>query len=169
MSKNVPRSGTGLEIRNWDLEIINMLFIAADHGGYSLKEELKKYLIGEGYEIVDLGNEELDLADDYPDFAKKLAQAVLENEEAGGILVCGSGQGMCIAANRFEGIRAALVWNEFTARDAADHLNANVICLGGRVTDEDTAKKLAKIWLETEFEEDERHMRRLRKIEEDNA
>ncbi|TSC53568.1 MAG: ribose 5-phosphate isomerase B [Parcubacteria group bacterium LiPW_39] len=146
-----------------------MLYIAADHAGYSLKEELKKFLADEDYEIVDLGNDQLDLADDYPDFAKKLAQAVLESEGTGGILICSTGQGMCIVANRFEGIRAALIHNEFTARDAADHLNANVICLGGRVTDAETAKKLVKIWLETEFSEDERHVRRLRKVEEIEA
>ncbi len=143
-----------------------MLYIAADHGGYPLKEEIKNFLIAEGYEVVDLGAEELDLADDYPDFALKLAEQVAQDEEAGGILICGTGQGMCLAANKVAGIRAVLVHNDFTAKDAADHLNANVICLGGRVTDLETAKKLVKIWLETEFSEDERHMRRLRKVAE---
>lgn len=143
-----------------------MLYIAADHGGYPLKEELKRFLIEEGYEVVDLGAEELDLADDYPDFALKLAEQVAQDEESGGILVCGTGQGMCMAANKVAGIRAVMVYNEFTAQDAADHLNANVICLGGRVTDFETAKKSVKIWLDTEFSEDERHIRRLRKVEE---
>ena len=143
-----------------------MLYIAADHGGYPLKEELKRFLIEEGYEIVDLGAEELDLVDDYPDFAFKLAEQVVQDEDAGGILICGTGQGVCMAANKVAGIRAVLVHNDFTAKDAADHLNANVICLGGRVTDPETAKKLVKIWLDTEFSDDERHARRLRKIEE---
>jgi len=144
-----------------------MLYIAADHAGYPLKEELKKFLFSGGYEPVDLGPEQLDLADDYPDFAQKLAKEVLNNEDSGGILICGTGQGMCMAANRFEGIRAAVVHDEFTARDAAEHLDANIICLGGRVTDPETAKKLVKIWLDTEFSEDERHQRRIEKIDSD--
>ena len=143
-----------------------MLYIAADHGGYPLKEELKEWLAQEGYEMVDLGAEELDLADDFPDYAKKLAEQVAQGEDAGGILICGTGQGMCLAANKVAGIRAAVVYNDFTAKDAADHLDANVICLGGRVTDAATAKKIVKIWLDTEFSGDERHVRRLRKIEE---
>jgi len=143
-----------------------MLYIAADHGGYPLKEELKRFLREEGYEVVDLGAEELDLADDYPDFAFKLVEQVVQDEDAGGILICATGQGMCMAANKTAGIRAVLVHNDFTALDAAGHLNANVICLGGKVTSPEEAKKLVKIWLDTEFLEDERHIRRLRKIEE---
>jgi len=143
-----------------------MLYIAADHAGYPLKEELKPFLQEMGFEVVDLGNEQLDPADDYPDFAFRLAKNVVESdEESRGILICGTGQGVCIAANKVDGIRAALVHDEFTALSAAEHLNANVICLGGRVTDFDTAKKLVKIWLETEFSGDERHERRLEKIE----
>jgi ribose 5-phosphate isomerase B len=144
-----------------------MLYIASDHAGFPLKEELKPFLEKEGYQIFDLGAEELDTSDDYPDFAQRLVESVLEDEDAGGILICGTGQGMCIAANRHSGIRAALIFDEFTARSAAEHLNANVICLGARVTDVETAKKLIKIWLDTEFLEDERHVRRLRKIDQD--
>ncbi len=143
-----------------------MLYIAADHAGYPLKENLKPFLEKEGYEVIDLGAEELNLSDDYPDFAFALAQSVSEEEDAGGILICGTGQGMCIAANKYPGVRAALAYDEFTARAAAEHVNANVLCLGGRITDLETAKKIVKIWLETEFEEDERHIRRLKKIEE---
>lgn len=141
-----------------------MLYIAADHAGYPLKEILKPFLKNEGYEVVDLGAEELDLADDYPDFAAALAQSVVEDDSAGGILVCGTGQGMSVAANKFAGIRAALAYDEFTARAAAEHLNANVLCLGGRTTDPETAKKLIKIWLDTEFLGDERYARRIKKI-----
>jgi len=143
-----------------------MLYIAADHGGYPLKEELKRFLIEGGYEVADLGADELDLADDYPGFAFKLAEQVAQDEETGGILICATGQGMCMAANKVAGIRAVLVHNDFTALDAASHLNANVICLGGKITGPEEAKKLVKIWLDTEFSEDERHVRRLRKIEE---
>ncbi|OGZ35153.1 MAG: ribose 5-phosphate isomerase B [Candidatus Portnoybacteria bacterium RBG_13_41_18] len=142
-----------------------MLFIAADHAGYPLKEELKPYLQELGFEVVDLGNEQLDPSDDYPDFAYRLTQNVLENADSKGILICGTGQGVCIAANKVDGIRAALVHDEFTARTAAEHINANVICLGGRVTDDELAKKIVKMWLETEFLAEERHERRLEKIE----
>ena len=142
-----------------------MLYIAADHAGYPLKEELKPFLAKEGYKVVDLGNEQLDMFDDYPDFAQKLAEAVRENEDSGGILICGTGQGMCLAANRYPGIFAVMIYNEFTARAAAEHLDANVVCLGARVTDEETAKKIVKIWLDTEFSEEERHRRRLAKID----
>jgi ribose 5-phosphate isomerase B len=142
-----------------------MLYIAADHAGYPLKEELKTFLAKEGYEVADLGSEQLDLSDDYPDFAQKVAQQVQQNEDAGGILICGSGQGMCVAANRFAGVRAALVYDDFTARMAAEHLDANIICLGARATDTETAKKLVKIWLDTDFSDEERHQRRLDKID----
>ncbi len=141
-----------------------MLYIAADHAGFQLKEDLKNFLAKEGYEIIDLGAEQLDLIDDYPDFAKKLALAVADSRDSGGILICGTGQGVCLVANKVKGIRAALVYDKFTARTAAEHLDANIICLGGRTTDLETAKKLVKIWLDTEFEEDERHQRRLEKI-----
>jgi ribose 5-phosphate isomerase B len=142
-----------------------MLYIAADHAGYPLKEELKPYLQELGFEFEDLGNRELDPSDDYPDFAFRLARNVLENEDSKGILICGTGQGVCIAANKITGIRAALAHDEFTALSAAEHLKANVICLGGRVTDFETAKKLVKIWLETQFSGEERHERRLEKIQ----
>jgi len=143
-----------------------MLYIAADHGGYPLKEELKRFLIEGGYEVVDLGADELDLADDFPDYAHKLAEQVAQDEDAGGILICATGQGMCMAANKISGVRAVMVHNDFTALDAAGHLNANVICLGGKITGPEEAKKLVKIWLDTEFDESERLVRRLRKIEE---
>ena len=142
-----------------------MLFSAADHAGYPLKEELKLFLEEIGVEFEDLGNEQLDPSDDYPDFAYRLANHVLDNEDSKGILICGTGQGVCMTANKVDGIRAALVHDEFTARAAAEHINANVICLGGRVTDFENAKKMVKIWLETEFSHEERHERRLEKIQ----
>jgi len=141
-----------------------MLYIASDHAGYQLKEELKPYLQELGCEFEDLGNEQLDPSDDYPDFAFRLAHNILDNEDSKGILICGTGQGMCIAANKIDGIRAVLVHDEFTARAAAEHLDANVICLGGRVTDAETAKKIVKMWLGAQFSGEERHERRLDKI-----
>jgi ribose 5-phosphate isomerase B len=145
---------------------IIMLYIAADHAGFPLKEELKPFLMKEGYEVVDLGNEHLDPSDDYPDFAAEVAGKISEDINSGGILICGTGQGVCITANKFPGIRAAMIFDEFTARSAAEHLDANIICLGGRVIDVDAAKKLVKIWLDTEFDSngDGRHARRIEKI-----
>ena len=143
-----------------------MLYLAADHAGFELKEKIKAFLKERGIAFEDMGAYSYDKDDDYPDFAFKLAEQVAQDEDAGGILICATGQGMCIAANKVAGIRAVLVHNDFTALDAAGHLNANVICLGGKVTGPEEAKKLVKIWLDTEFSEDERHVRRLRKVEE---
>ena len=142
-----------------------MIYIAADHAGWQLKENLKPYLRELGYEFEDLGNEQLDPTDDYPDFAFRLAHNVLDNEGAKGILICGTGQGMCVAANKIDGIRAVLAHDEFTARTAAEHLNANIICLGGRVLDAEMAQKIVKRWLDAEFSDEERHKRRIEKIE----
>ncbi len=143
-----------------------MLYIAADHAGFNLKEELKNYLTELNCPYEDMGAFEFNPQDDYPDFAISLARRVAEESEALGILICGSGVGVCIVANRFKNIRAALVYDEFTARQSREHDNANILCLGSRVLDEATAKKLVKIWLETEFSGEERHIRRLKKIEE---
>lgn len=142
-----------------------MLYIAADHAGWQLKEDLKLYLMERGEEVIDLGNDVLDPDDDYPDFAKDLAEKVVA-EGKRGILICGSGQGVCVTANKVKGARAALVHNDFTARSAREHLDANIICLGGRVTDLETAKKIVDNWLNAEFEIDPRHERRLSKIKE---
>lgn len=142
-----------------------MLYIAADHAGWQLKEDLKLYLMERGEEVIDLGNDVLDPDDDYPDFAKDLAEKVVA-EGKRGILICGSGQGVCVTANKVKGARAALAHNDFTARSAREHLDANIICLGGRVTDLETAKKIVDNWLNAEFETDPRHERRLSKIKE---
>ncbi len=141
-----------------------MIYIGADHAGYNLKEEIKKYLDELGYQSEDLGNKELDPQDDYPDFAFEVAKKVAETGEKG-ILICGTGIGSCIAANKIKGARAAQAWDEFTAAQSREHNNSNILCLGGRVLDAETAKKIVRIWLETEFSGEERHMRRLKKIE----
>lgn len=142
-----------------------MLYIAADHAGWQLKEDLKKYLADKGQEVVDLGNDVLDPDDDYSDFAKELAEKVVaEGKE--GILICGSGQGACLAANKVKGARAALAHDEFTARVAKEHLNTNILCLGGRVIDLDLAKKIVSNWLGAQFSGEARHERRLGKIKE---
>ncbi|MFH1938357.1 MAG: ribose 5-phosphate isomerase B [Patescibacteria group bacterium] len=142
-----------------------MIYLGADHAGFHLKEELKKYLKELGYEYEDLGNQEIDLQDDYPDFALKVAEKVVETKEKG-ILICSTGLGMCLAANKVKGARAVVVWDEFTAIQSREHNNANILCLAGKVLDLETAKKIVRVWLETEFSGEERHVRRLRKIEE---
>jgi len=142
-----------------------MIYLGADHAGFYLKEELKKYLEKLGYESDDLGNKKLDLEDDYPDFALKLAEKVVETDGKG-ILICATGFGMAMAANKVKGIRAAVCWDDFTALQSREHNNANVLCLGSKIIDLETAKKIVRIWLETDFSDDERHVRRLKKIKE---
>lgn len=142
-----------------------MIYLGADHAGFNLKEEIKKYLTELGYEYEDLGNTKLDPTDDYPDFALPVAKKVAQTGGQG-ILFCATGIGMVIVANRVQGVRAALCWDDFTAKESREHNDANVLCLGGRLLDLETAKKIVKIWLETEFTGEERHVRRLGKIEE---
>lgn len=143
-----------------------MLYIASDHAGFRLKEEIKDYLDELGIKYRDLGPKSFNPDDDYPDFAFKLARKVGQNpDEDRGILICGTGQGMMRAANKVKGVRAVLAWNEFTAEIAKAHLNANILTLGGQVTPLKTAKKIVATWLSTAFSRDERHKRRLKKIE----
>jgi len=142
-----------------------MIYLGADHAGFHLKEELKKYLEELGYQYEDLGNQEMDPQDDYPDFALRVAEKVVETKEKG-ILICSTGLGMCLAANKVKGVRAVVVWNEFTAIESRKHNNANILCLAGKVLDLETAKKIIRVWLETEFSQEERHVRRLKKVEE---
>lgn len=143
-----------------------MIYIAADHAGFSLKEELKKYLGGLGYEYKDMGAFEFNPQDDYPDFSLLVAQRVSQESGSLGILICGSGIGVCIVANKVRGIRASLVNDEFTARQSREHNDANILCLGGKVLEVEMAKKIVKVWLEASFSAEERHVRRLKKIEE---
>lgn len=142
-----------------------MIYLGADHAGFHLKEELKKYLEELGYEYEDLGNKQLEPKDDYPDFALAVGGKVAETGGRG-ILICATGFGMAIVANKVKGIRAAVCWDEFTALQSREHNDANILCLGGKVIDLETAKKIIRIWLETEFAGEERHVRRLKKIEE---
>ncbi|MBL7155282.1 MAG: ribose 5-phosphate isomerase B [Candidatus Portnoybacteria bacterium] len=140
-----------------------MIYLGADHAGFHLKEELKKYLEELGYEYKDLGNKQLEPKDDYPDFAFVVAEKIVVSQEKG-ILICATGFGMAMAANKIKGIRAAVCWDEFTALQSREHNDANILCLGGKVIDLETTKKIVRIWLETEFTGEERHVRRLEKI-----
>ncbi|MBU1289740.1 ribose 5-phosphate isomerase B [Patescibacteria group bacterium] len=142
-----------------------MLYIGSDHAGFYLKEELKKYLLELGYEFEDLGNKDLDPLDDYPDFALAVGKKVSETGGRG-LLICSTGLGMAIAANKVAGVRAAVCWDDFTALQSREHNDTNVLCLAGKALDTETAKKITRVWLETEFSGEERHKRRLSKIKE---
>lgn len=140
------------------------LAIASDHGGYSLKKAVTKYLSSKKIDYVDLGvNSEGSV--DYPDFASEVARRVSEGEVEAGILICGTGIGMAITANKFKGVRAAVITDEYTARMSKEHNNANVIALGGRILNEEQAKELVHVWLTSSFQGG-RHDRRLKKIAE---
>ena len=135
------------------------VFIASDHAGFCLKQILVRHLQEKGHDVFDLGPEQA-VSCDYPDSAFKVTDKLLENEGAFGILICGTGIGMSMAANKVEGIRAALATCEFHARACREHNNANILCLGERVTGAGLAVNLADIFLETEFLEG-RHLRRI--------
>ncbi len=135
--------------------------IGSDHGGYELKEFLKAYLDGQKISYDDYGTNSLESVD-YPDFGKKVAQAVLTKKYDFGIVICGTGIGISIAANKIKGIKAALVYNEETAKLAKEHNNANIIALGGRTTKPDDAIKIVNTFMKTTFEQ--RHQKRLDKI-----
>ncbi len=137
--------------------------IGSDHGGFDLKEALKAYLEADRYHVIDEGCFDTSSVD-YPDFADKVTQSILSKTSDLGVLVCGTGIGISIKANRQKGIRAALVYDEFTAEMAKAHNNANILCFGGRTIKPERAKQLLSIWLKTEFEGD-RHQRRLDKLD----
>lgn len=138
--------------------------IASDHAGFEAKEELKPLLNELGIEVEDLGTMSGDSVD-YPDYAKKVAEAVVHGEVNQGLLVCGSGIGMTISANKVDGIRAALAWNEETARLAREHNDANVLAIGSRTTPKEDIPKIVRAWFEAKFAGG-RHERRIEKITE---
>ncbi|MDR4503399.1 MAG: ribose-5-phosphate isomerase [Candidatus Scalindua sp.] len=144
------------------------IYIGTDHAGFELKEELKRHLLDLGCEVQDMGAYEFNEEDDYPDFifpvVKKVAEAILKGEDSKGIVIGGSGQGEAIVANKVRGIRAAVVYDEYSARMSREHNDANIISLGNRTLDTGKAKKLVKIWLETPFSNEARHKRRIEKI-----
>ncbi|WP_321370909.1 ribose 5-phosphate isomerase B [uncultured Desulfuromusa sp.] len=139
-----------------------MLVIGSDHGGYELKTEILQLLEERAVKCTDLGTDGSDSVD-YPDFAAKVAGAVSSGEAELGILICGTGIGMSISANKFPGVRAALVHDEFTAQMAREHNNANILVMGGRVLTPEQGKKFVEIWLDSTFEGG-RHRNRLDKI-----
>ncbi len=140
------------------------IIIGSDHAGFPLKEKVKRWLEKEGYAVSDLGCFSAERCD-YPDYAEKVAKKVAKSRNAIGMLFCGTGVGMSIAANKIRGIRAAVVYNEFTGRMAREHNNANIICLGARTTSFNKAKEAIKAFLNAEFQGG-RHARRVKKIKE---
>lgn len=138
--------------------------IAADHGGFELKEQVAKVLRATGYEVADFGAQSLDPTDDYPDFIVPLAKAVASGEVERGVAVCGSGVGTCVAANKVAGVRAALISDVFSAHQGVEDDDMNLICLGGRVTGYALAWDLIRTFLTARFVGAERHRRRLAKI-----
>lgn len=143
-----------------------MIFIGADHRGFELKESLKKRLVDEGLEVTDLGAEVLNPTDDYVDFAKKVATAVSENEKSFGVIICGSGVGVDMAANKFKGIRSSLVQDVIRAKQSREHEDSNVLSLASDILDEETALDIIHTFLNTPFSNEERHIRRLKKMAE---
>lgn len=136
--------------------------IAADHGGFELKDSMVEYIKSLGNEVMDLGTNSADSVD-YPDYAKKVCEEIQQGNSDLGILICGTGIGMSLAANKFEGIRAACVSDVYSAKMSRNHNNANVLCIGARVIGDEVAKLIIKTFLENEFEAD-RHQRRVDKI-----
>jgi ribose 5-phosphate isomerase B len=139
------------------------IYIGADHAGFALKEKIKRWLEQKHVPYVDVGNKRLDPRDDYPDFAIPLAKKVV-TEKSLGILVCGSAQGMCIAANKIKGARAVVPYSLKEARLSKQHNNANIICLSGWFTHSHQAKKMIETFLTSPFSGEPRHVRRLGKI-----
>lgn len=136
--------------------------LGSDHGGLELKLKVKKHLQARGFEVIDYGTDTPDSVD-YPDMAKPVCLAVLDKTVDCGMLFCGTGIGISMAANKYKGIRAALCGDVYSAKMAKLHNNAQIICMGGRVIGEDLACMIADTWLDTEFEGD-RHIRRIEKI-----
>ncbi len=142
------------------------LFIASDHGGYALKKRLLRYIENElQLPITDLGPKNYDAEDDYPPYAEDLAQKVKESQGRG-ILICKNGIGVCIAANKVDGIRAGIGYNLMAAETMMLDDNTNVLCLAGKLGSEEHAMAIVHKWLETNFSEAERHKRRLEEVKE---
>ena len=136
--------------------------IGSDHAGYPAKEQVKKILEELGYTPVDYGTDS-EKSVDYPDFAKPVAAAIENAEYPRAILICGSGQGVCMTANKFPNVRAGVAWNPEVASLTVQHNNANILCLPGRTLDEESMKAIVEAWLNAAFEGG-RHQRRVEKI-----
>ena len=142
------------------------IFIASDHGGFEMKNKLIEYLQNKNIRIVDMGNYEFNPVDDYPDYVQKLAHTMLQKpEESFGVVICRSGVGASIAANRYKGIRCALGYNEKQVQHAREDDNVNVLALGADFTDFDTAIKLIESFLSAQPKTEEKYARRIKKLD----
>jgi len=142
--------------------VVSTIALGADHAGYELKEALKGWLINHGLHVLDLGTHSTESVD-YPDYAALVGESVADHKVERGLLVCGTGIGMAIAANKVPGVRAALCGDLYTARMSREHNDVNVLVLGGRLMGADMAADILQAWLETEFAGG-RHARRVEKI-----
>jgi ribose 5-phosphate isomerase B len=144
------------------------IYLGADHNGFDYKAKLLRQLTADGHQVVNCGDLERNQNDDFPTFASQVVTELLadKNSEARGILICGSGQGMCMAANRFKGIRASLCWDQDEARSARNDDDSNVLCLSARSIDFDTTVAITNTWLTTPFAGAPRFVRRLKQLDE---
>lgn len=142
------------------------IYIGADHHGFEDKAKLIDYLKSQNYEVIDEGDDTLNSEDDFPNYAAKVADHVLsDNSDSKGILLCGSGQGMCMAANRFKGIRASMCWDEKEAYSSRNDDDANILCLSADNTDLDSIKRIVEAWLSTPFAGQDRFVRRIKELD----
>ncbi|MBL0062624.1 MAG: ribose 5-phosphate isomerase B [bacterium] len=139
------------------------LAVGSDHAGFALKKELVEWLTSQGHMVVDVGTHSTDAAD-YPDFAQKVSHEVIEHRAERGIIVCGSGVGACVAANKIKGIRAGMCHDTFSARQGVDDDDMNTLCLGARIIGGELAREVVKAFLNAKFSGLERHQRRLNKV-----
>jgi len=142
-----------------------MIYLGADHKGYKLKEVIKNYLSGFGYKFEDLGNKIFDKEDDYVDFAEVVAKKVVKNANNRGVLFCGSGTGMMIAANKIAGARAIVGFSEKIVKLSRQHNDSNILSIPSDFLKEKEAVKIIKVWLSEKFSKEKRHIRRIKKIE----
>ena len=138
--------------------------VAADHNGYELKNEISEILKRDGHDVIDIGPHSLDPLDDYPDFAKPLAKSVSSGETDRGIMVCGSGVGASVAANKVKGVRAAVCHDIYSAHQGVEHDNMNILCLGSRIVGTEVVRELVSAFISAEYTNEERHTRRLNKV-----
>jgi len=138
--------------------------IGADHGGFELKNELADQLTQAGHDVLDVGAQVYDAQDDYPDFARLVAEAVASGRAERGVLVCGSGVGACVTANKLKGVRAGLCHDTYSAHQGVEHDDMNVVCLGARVIGVELAREIVVAFAGARFSREERHVRRLNKV-----
>ena len=138
--------------------------LGADHGGYSLKPYIRGVLEELGHEVMDMGAHSLDPADDYPDFARAVAESVAGDKADRGVMVCGSGVGAAVAANKVRGVRASVCHDTYSARQGVEHDDMNLLCLGARIVGSELAKELVATFASARFSGEKRHQRRLDKV-----